>query len=252
MVPLLEVQDVTKLFAGRNSQAVKGLDHVSFRIEDGESIGLVGASGSGKSTIAKAVCRFIDVTSGYIFWQGRNITRAKGRTLSAVYKDIQMVFQSPRTSFDPHLTLGDSIGESLRLRGVRRNERQDQVQALLEICGLPSDIADAYPREVSGGQCQRAAIARALSVDPKLLICDEATSALDVVSQQQIIELLLRLKEERHMQYLFITHNLALAQQFCDRLIVMNAGRIAEEGLTEDVICRPRCEYTRQLIDAVL
>lgn len=250
--PFLEVQEITKVFSARNASAVKALDHVSFCVEYGESVGLIGASGSGKSTVAKAICRFIDVTAGNIFLQGRNITHAKGKEALSIYKDMQMIFQSPHTSFDPHLTLGESIGECFRVQGIPKAERQKKVQLVLEICGLPSSIACMYPREASGGQCQRAAIARALAVHPKLLICDEATSALDVVTQQHIIELLMQLKKEQHLQYVCITHNLALAQQFCDRLIVMNEGRVVEEGTTQDVICHPHHSYTKHLIDSVL
>lgn len=252
MMAFLEVQDVTKLFEGRNGALIKALDMVSFRMEEGECVGLIGASGSGKSTVANAVCRFIDVTSGRILLNGCDITKAKGAALRKIYKEVQMVFQSPRASFDPRKTLGDGIGESLKNCGISETERHKRVKELLETCGLPEAVADSYPHEVSGGQCQRAAIARALAVNPRLLICDEATSALDVMTQQQILELLMQLKAERPIQFLFITHNLAIAQQCCDRLIVMDKGRIVEEGVADDVICRPQCEYTKRLIEAVI
>lgn len=249
---VLELQEVTKVFAGRQGSQVKALDRVSFRIEEGESVGLIGASGSGKSTVANAVCRFIDVTSGRILLRGCDITEARGKALRQVYKELQMVFQSPRASFDPRRTLGDGVGECLKNGGVGKAERRERVGELLERCGLPAAAADWYPHEVSGGQCQRAAIARALAVYPRLLICDEATSALDVVAQRQILELLMGLKAEGRLQLLFITHNLAVAQQCCDRLVVMDKGRIVEEGKTDDIVCRPQSEYTRRLIEAVL
>lgn len=249
---VLELQEVTKVFPGRKGAQVRALDRVSFCIEEGESVGLIGPSGSGKSTVANAVCRFIDVTSGRILLRGCDITEARGKALRQVYKEVQMVFQSPRSSFDPRRTLGDGVGECLKNGGVGKAERRERVRALLERCGLPAAAADWYPHEVSGGQCQRAAIARALAAQPRLLVCDEATSALDVMAQRQILELLLELKAEGRLQLLFITHNLAVAQQCCDRLIVMDKGRIVEEGRTDDVVCRPQSEYTRRLIEAVL
>lgn len=249
---VLELQEVTKVFSGRKGAQVRALDRVSFCIEEGESVGLIGASGSGKSTVANAVCRFIDVTSGRILLRGCDITEARGKALRQVYKEVQMVFQSPRLSFDPRRTLGDGVGECLKNGGVGKAERRERVRALLERCGLPAAAAGWYPHEVSGGQCQRAAIARALAAQPRLLVCDEATSALDVMAQRQILELLLGLKAEGRLQLLFITHNLAVAQQCCDRLIVMDKGRIVEEGRTDDVVCRPQSEYTRHLIEAVL
>lgn len=249
---VLELQEVTKVFPGRKGAQVRALDRVSFCIEEGESVGLIGPSGSGKSTVANAVCRFIDVTSGRILLRGCDITEARGKALRQVYKEVQMVFQSPRSSFDPRRTLGDGVGECLKNGGVGKAERRERVGELLERCGLPAAAADWYPHEVSGGQCQRAAIARALAVHPRLLICDEATSALDVVAQRQILELLMGLKAEGRLQLLFITHNLAVAQQCCDRLVVMDKGRIVEEGKTDDIVCRPQSEYTRRLIEAVL
>lgn len=249
---VLELQEVMKVFSGRKGAQVRALDRVSFCIEEGESVGLIGPSGSGKSTVANAVCRFIDVTSGRILLRGCDITEARGKALRQVYKEVQMVFQSPRSSFDPRRTLGDGVGECLKNGGVGKAERRERVGELLERCGLPAAAADWYPHEVSGGQCQRAAIARALAVHPRLLICDEATSALDVVAQRQILELLMGLKAEGRLQLLFITHNLAVAQQCCDRLVVMDKGRIVEEGKTDDIVCRPQSEYTRRLIEAVL
>lgn len=249
---VLELQEVTKVFPGRKGAQVRALDRVSFCIEEGESVGLIGPSGSGKSTVANAVCRFINVTSGRILLRGCDITEARGKALRQVYKEVQMVFQSPRSSFDTRRTLGDGVGECLKNGGIGKDERRERVRALLERCGLPAAAADWYPHEVSGGQCQRAAIARALAAQPRLLVCDEATSALDVMAQRQILKLLLGLKAEGRLQLLFITHNLAVAQQCCDRLVVMDKGRIVEEGRTDDVVCRPQSEYTRRLIEAVL
>ena len=163
---------------------------------------------------------------------------------------MQMVFQHPAASFDPRRTLGDGIGESLRLSGCSKAETQRRVQKLLADCGLPEAFARRYPHEVSGGECQRAAIARALAGDPAMLICDEATSALDATVQQQILLLLRRLQKERHLSYLFICHNLALVQSFCDRVLVMHDGRIVEEGTPDDILFHPTSDYTKELMEA--
>ena len=167
---------------------------------------------------------------------------------------MQMVFQTPTDSFDPRRTLGDGIGESLRNIGMSRKETREEVERLLGKCGLPADFADRYPHQVSGGQCQRAAIARALAVKPRLLICDEATSALDVTVQKEILELLneLRSQQGNSLSILFICHDISLVQQFCDRVLVMYHGSIVEEGIPNEVIGHPKNAYTQRLIDSVL
>ena len=251
MEEILAVRDLTKTFS-EGKAPITAVDHVSFSLDAGENLGLVGESGSGKSTLARLICRLTEPTSGSIRLCGQDIARRKGRALQEAYRRVQMVFQSPRGSFDPRRTLGHGIGESLRNSGLPKAEVKARTAALLEQCGLPADFAGRYPHEVSGGQCQRAAIARALAVGPKLLICDEATSALDVTVQQQILELLQRLREERGLAYLFICHNLALVQSFCDRVLVMEAGKIVEDGPTDAVIRNPRHPYTRTLVEAAL
>ena len=166
------------------------MDDVSFSLQAGETLGIVGESGSGKSTLAKMITRLTDITDGTLKFQGKDITKLKQSQLRDVYGNIQMVFQNPAGSFDPRRTLGDGIGESLRNRGMKKADIAIRVKELLEQCGLEEELAKRYPHEVSGGQCQRAAIARALAVEPKVLICDEATSSLDVTIQKQIMELL--------------------------------------------------------------
>lgn len=250
MEPILSVNNLTKIFIAEGKPAFTALDHVSFHLDPGEILGIVGESGSGKSTLAKAVTRLIDSTEGTVFLCGQDITKARGKALRDCYKKLQMVFQTPADSFDPRRTLGDGIGESLRNSGISREEVKREVVRLLKQCGLPAEYAGRYPHEVSGGQCQRAAIARALAVRPAILICDEATSSLDVTVQQQIMELLRTLREENNLSYLFICHNLGLVQNFCDRLIVMRDGKIVEEGTPDEVILSPKASYTRQLIEA--
>ena len=252
MEPLLEVRDITKIFRRQGQTDFTAVDHVSFNLYAGETLGIVGESGSGKTTAVGMIMRLIDVTSGQIYLKGKGITRIKGQELRDAYRDLQMVFQSPTGSFDPRRTLGDGIGESLRNAGWSRHETAARVGTLLAQCGLPADYAKRYPHEVSGGQCQRAAIARALAIKPQVLICDEATSSLDVTVQAQIITLLKTLQKEQGMSYLFICHNLALVQSFCDRVIVMYKGGIMESGESAKVIAAPRHPYTKMLLSCLL
>lgn len=252
MEPLLTVTHLTKEFARSGGGPVRAVDDISFTVHPGEAVGIVGASGSGKSTIAKLVTALMPVTSGTILFQGQDMTKLRGSALRKAYHHLQMVFQTPVTTFDPRRTLGDGIGESLVNQGLSRDAVAQRVEALLLQCGLEPSFARAYPLAVSGGQCQRASIARALAADPQLLICDEATSSLDVTLQAQIMTLLRQLKEKQHMAFLFITHNIALAQQFCDTLLVMEQGRIVEQGRTDDVISQPQHPYTQELLAAVL
>ena len=251
MEPILKITDLSKSFSRAGKSEFFAVDHVSFAVMPGEILGIVGESGSGKSTIAKLITRQSDATSGRIELAGQDITRLKGRSLIPVYAKIQMVFQAPTSSFDPRRTLGDGICESLRNKGVPRAEREAKARGLLEQCGLPGDFLERYPHQVSGGQCQRAAIARALMCDPQVLVFDEATSALDVTVQKQIIDLLQQLQEEKKLTYLFICHNLALVQQLCDKVIVLYDGKIVESGLPDEVIMHPQSKYAKRLVDAI-
>lgn len=250
MSVILEAEHLTKIFTRRGSEPLKAVDDVSFQLRSGETLGIVGESGSGKSTLAKMLTRLTDISSGTLKVEEKDITSLKRRELREMYGTIQMVFQDPVSSFDPRKTLGYGIGESLRNRGMKKTEVDERVKQALEQCGLSSEFADRYPHEVSGGQCQRAAIARALIVEPKILICDEATSALDVTIQKQIMELLQELKEKRGLSFIFICHNLALVQEFCDRVLVLYDGKNVEEGTTDKVILHPQNEYTKKLIES--
>ena len=251
MEPILEVRDLTKIFSGQE-QDFAALKGVSFCLYPGETLGIVGESGSGKSTLARVICRLTEASGGQILLEGTDLSKARGRELREVYRKLQMVFQSPAGSFDPRRTIGFSVGEGLLIQGFSRAHAPKRRAALLKQCGLPAETGRQYPHQLSGGQCQRAAIARALALSPRILICDEATSALDVTVQKQIMELLEHLKESRSLSYLFISHNLALVQSFCDRILVMHEGRIVEEGETDQVIRFPQSEYTRYLIESVL
>lgn len=248
---LLEAEHLTKVFTQRGKESFKAVDDVSFSLKAGETLGIVGESGSGKSTLAKMITRLTDITEGTLKFQGKDITKLKQSQLKEVYGNVQMVFQNPVGSFDPRRTLGDGIGESLRNRGMKRAEVTKRVKELLEQCGLDRGFAGRYPHEVSGGQCQRAAIARALAVEPKVLICDEATSALDVTIQKQIMELLEELKDTHGLSFIFICHNLALVQSFCDKVLVLYDGKVVESGRPDDIINEPKEAYTKKLVDAV-
>ena len=247
--PILQVQDLKKIFTRDGQNDFLAVDGVSFDISAGECVGLIGESGSGKSTVANMIARLLDPTEGRILLDGKDVTNAEARE---IFRTVQMIFQSPQESFDPRRTLGDGIGESLLNVGQSRAEVREKVGRLLEAVGLSPDFAERYPHETSGGQCQRAAIARAIAIGPKLLICDEATSALDVTVQTEIVALLSRLRRERGMACLFICHDIALAQDFCDRLLVMHKGKIVEEGTPDEIIQSPKQAYTKMLIESIL
>ena len=246
--PILRVENLKKVFL-RDGAVFSAVDGISFEVARGECVGLIGESGSGKSTVANMAARLLAPDEGRIFLDDADITSADTRQ---IFRVVQMIFQSPQESFDPRRTLGDGIGESLSHIGRPCAEVREEVGRLLEAVGLSPEFANRYPHEVSGGQCQRAAIARALAIRPKLLLCDEATSALDVTVKAEIVALLARLMRERGMACLFICHDIALAQNFCDRLLVMYRGKIVEEGTADEIILSPKQDYTKTLIDSVL
>ena len=254
MKPILRDQNLTKTYTRSGQSNLTAVEGISFDLLPGECLGIIGESGSGKTTAVNLITRLLDATEGKIFLDGEDITLKTGKSLRMIYRKMQMVFQTPTDSFDPRRTLGDGIGESLRNCGMTRHDADAQAARLLERCGLPASFAGRYPHEVSGGQCQRAAIARALAVKPKVLICDEATSALDVTVQKEILELLHTLRSEQgtKLSILFICHDISLVQRFCDRVLVMYHGDIVEQGTPIDVICHPQNDYTQRLIDSIL
>ena len=243
---------MTKIFSSRGREDYTAVDDVSFSLFPGEKLAIIGESGSGKTTVVNMITRLLDTTEGTIVLDGEDITCARGRDLKEIYKKMQMVFQTPTDSFDPRCTLGDGVAESLINHGMSKKEARKETIRLLGLCGLEEEFAKRYPHEVSGGQCQRAAIARAIAIKPKVLILDEATSALDVTVQEDILNLLTDLKEEMDMSYLFICHDIALVQNFCDRVLVMYHGKIVEEGAPDEVIRHPKESYTKNLIDSIL
>lgn len=252
MEPILRVDNLTKVFTRKGQPDFTAVNHISFELMPGECLGIIGESGSGKSTAVNMITRLIDPTEGQIVLDGQDITRLKGKQLQSAYRKMQMVFQTPTESFDPRHTLGDGVGESLRNFGHSQGEVRERVEQLLQQCGLPADFAKRYPHQASGGQCQRAAIARAIAIRPKLLICDEATAQLDVTIQAEILALLSDLRRELNLSILFICHDIALVQQFCERVLVMAKGRIVEEGVPDEVIRNPRNDYTKRLIESIL
>lgn len=247
---MLEIKHLEKKFdtGGKEIAAVKD---VNFSVAPGEWIGLVGESGSGKSTVAGLIAGTVRTDGGAVLFDGVDYADGKARKQKEWYRRMQMIFQSPYDSFDPRRTLGFSLTEGLRNRKVPKHEARDRACRMMKTCGLSPDFADRLPHQVSGGECQRAAIARALLLEPELLICDEITSALDVTVQAQILELLQKLKTDRKLSCLFISHDLALVSQICSRILVMYQGEIIEEGKTDEVIWNPKEAYTRRLVEAV-
>lgn len=248
---ILKAEHLKKVFSS-GKKIFTAVDDVSFELKKGQCLGIVGESGSGKSTIARMITGLEHMTEGTVTLLGKDITDLKAKEMRKVYRDIQMVFQMPVESFDPRRTLGDGIMESLRNMGMSVREAKKRAGELLVRCGLTPEFAARYPHEVSGGQCQRAAIARALAVSPLVLICDEATSSLDVTVQKQVLNLLLELKEKEGLSLLMISHDLALVQAFCDEVLVLYQGKVVEMGTPDEIINHPCSEYTRILMDSVL
>ena len=247
---ILKADHLRKIFIS-GKKSMTAVDDVSFELKRGECLGIVGESGSGKSTIAKMITHLESITEGQVFLKGKDITNARGKDLREIYQDIQMVFQMPMESFDPRRTLGDGIGESLRNMGISRAETRKRVENLLERCGLDAEYADRYPHQVSGGQCQRAAIARALAVSPDILICDEPTTALDVTIQAQIIRLIKKLQKQYGYTIIFITHDLGVVANVADRVAIMYSGQIIEYGTVNEIFYEPKHPYTWGLLSSL-
>jgi oligopeptide transport system ATP-binding protein len=257
--PLLRVRNLVKNFPVRGgvfaeaSEVVHAVDDVSFEIDAGETMGLVGESGCGKSTTGRCVLRLIEPTAGEIWFEGRNVTRLKGKALSMLRRNMQIIFQDPYASLNPRMAAGAIIGEALTIHKLAKTRAQfdDRVVELLQLVGLNADHLRRYPHEFSGGQRQRIGIARALAVSPRLIVCDEPVSALDVSIQAQIVNLLADLQEEFRLAYLFIAHDLAVVRHISTRVAVMYLGRIVELAPAEELYGNPRHPYTEALLSAV-
>jgi peptide/nickel transport system ATP-binding protein len=256
---LLSVRDLRKHFAikggilSRTIDKVHAVDGVSFDIGAGETLGLVGESGCGKSTTGRCILRLIEPSSGEVWFKGADVRQMNGAALRALRRDMQIIFQDPYASLNPRLTVGAIIGEALIIHDLAKSQRalEERVVQLLETVGLQADHMRRFPHEFSGGQRQRIGIARALAVEPKLIVCDEPVSALDVSIQAQVLNLLADLQAERGIAYLFITHDLALVEAFADTVAVMRDGSILEQATAAKLFRSPREDYTRELLDAV-
>lgn len=249
---ILEVRNLKKYFRVGRTGVLKAVDNVSFFIRRGETLGLVGESGCGKSTTGRTIIRLYDATDGEVLFKGKNVHKLKGAELKRFRREMQMIFQDPYASLNPRMTVADIIAEGLDIHGLASGkERMERVYELLETVGLNKEHASRFPHEFSGGQRQRIGIARALAVEPDLLIADECVSALDVSVQAQVLDLLREIRDEMHLAMLFITHDLRVASQICDRVIVLHRGKIVEEGEVSTVFSNPQAPYTRRLIDSV-
>jgi oligopeptide transport system ATP-binding protein len=259
VVSLLEVKNLKVHFPvkhglfSRVKAHVKAVDGVSFAIEPGETLGLVGESGCGKSTLGRAIVKLVKPTEGSIVFEEKDVARLSGSQLRTVRRGLQMIFQDPVGSLNPRMTVEDIIGEALDIHRLAKGSeaRRKRVRELLKGVGLNEQHAERYPHEFSGGQRQRIGIARALAVEPKLIVCDEPVSALDVSVQAQIINLLQDLQQQRGIAYLFIAHDLAVVKHISRRVMVMYLGKIVELGSAKDVVEQPKHPYTQALISAV-
>jgi oligopeptide transport system ATP-binding protein len=257
--PLLRVRELVKNFPaptslfGGSGEQVHAVDGVSFDINAGETLGLVGESGCGKSTTGRCVLRLIEPTAGEVWLEGRSVTELDGKALGAVRRDMQIIFQDPYASLNPRMTVGTIIGEALIIHKLtaNRSEFEDRIAELLQLVGLNADHMRRYPHEFSGGQRQRIGIARALAVSPKLIVCDEPVSALDVSIQAQVVNLLADLQDEFRLAYLFIAHDLAVVQYISTRVAVMYLGRIVELAPAGELYENPLHPYTEALLSAV-
>jgi peptide/nickel transport system ATP-binding protein len=257
--PLLQVKNLCTWYPinqgmfGKAKNFVKAVDDITFDVYAGETLGLVGESGCGKTTLGRSILRLVDPTSGQIVFNGKDLRAMGSAELRKTRKDIQIIFQDPYSSLNPRMTIGNALTEPLKVHGLFDNDQQRKahILGLLERVDLRREHFDRYPHEFSGGQRQRIVIARALALQPKFIICDESVSALDVSVQAQVLNLLRELQEEFGLTYIFISHDLAVVKHISDRMIVMNKGKVEEEGFPEDIYNNPKALYTRKLIDAI-
>ena len=256
--PILVVDGLKKYYPVRGGildgkiGEIRAVDGVSFTLRKGETLGLVGESGCGKSTLGRALNRLEEPTEGTVLFEGKDLAHASGKELFSLRRDIQMIFQDPYSSLNPRMTIGEIVREPLLVHRVgRKAEQVEKVRELLEVVGLPGDTLGRYPHEFSGGQRQRVGLARALTLEPKLVIADEPVSALDVSVQSQVLNLMVRLQRERNLTYVFISHDLSVVEYISDAIAIMYLGRIVEVGPVETIFERAAHPYTKALIEAI-
>lgn len=256
--PLLNVKNLKKYFPvkrswlGKTLLEVKAVDNVSFSVRKGETLGIVGESGCGKSTLGRTLLRLAEPTAGEVHFMGKNFLEASKAELRLMRRDVQMIFQDPYSSLDPRMSVGRILNEPFEIHGIGNSaERRLKIKNLLEIVGLKDSDQNRYPHEFSGGQKQRICIARALALEPALIICDEPVSALDVSIQAQILNLMKDLQERFDLTYIFISHDLSVIEHVCDRIAVMYLGRIVELQSREELFTSPKHPYTQALLEAV-
>ncbi|MEQ6176377.1 ABC transporter ATP-binding protein [Bifidobacterium breve] len=250
---IITVDHLTKEFKlPRKKEMFKAVDDVSFSVKRGTTLAIVGESGSGKSTVANMVLHLLKPTSGKVFYEGRDTSTFKAKDLLGFRRHVQPVFQNPYGSLDPMYSIFRSIEEPLRIHKIGdKKSRANRVKELLDMVEMPASVMGRYPNELSGGQRQRIAIARAMALDPDVIVCDEAVSALDVLVQDQVLRLLNDLQAEKGLSYLFITHDLAVVRQIADEVVVMQHGKLVEHATTDEVFDHPQKQYTRDLLDAI-
>jgi oligopeptide/dipeptide ABC transporter ATP-binding protein len=255
---LLEVEGLKKYYPvrggvfGAKIGDVRAVDGVSFRVLAGETLGLVGESGCGKSTLGRTIIRLEEPTEGKALFEGEDLAGASKRKLFGLRREIQMIFQDPYSSLNPRMTIGEIVREPLLVHRIgTKDEQIEKVRALLEVVGLTGDLLQRYPHEFSGGQRQRVGLARALTLNPKLVIADEPVSALDVSVQSQVLNLMVRLQREMNLTYVFISHDLSVVEHVSDTIAIMYLGRIVEKGPTDTIFARPAHPYTRALLEAI-
>ncbi len=249
---ILEVKDLVKYFKTKKGN-VHAVDGVSFAIEEGKTLGIVGESGCGKSTTGRTLLRLIEPTSGSIFFQGKDITNVSKKELKELRKDMQIIFQDPFSSLDPRMTVSELIAEPIKLHKLIKSEQEieKRVLELMETVGLAARLYNTYPHELDGGRRQRIGIARALALNPKFIVCDEPVSALDVSIQAQILNLLKDLQQKLGLTYIFITHNLSVVNYFADEIAVMYLGSLVEKAPVEEIFENPMHPYTKALLSAI-
>jgi oligopeptide transport system ATP-binding protein len=250
---LLEIKDLKKHFRVGRGATLKAVDGISLEIKNGETVGLVGESGCGKTTAGRVLVRLYEPSDGEVIFEGKSVHEAKGEEGKVLNRKMQMIFQDPQASLNPRMIVRDIIAEGFDIHNLvgSRKERLDRVHELLEVVGLSPEHANRYPHEFSGGQRQRIGVARALSVDPEFIVADEPVSALDVSIQAQVINLMRRLQEERGLTYLFISHDLSVVKYISDRVGVMYLGQLVELADSDELYENPLHPYTRALLSAV-